>query len=81
MSENNKKTNGWKITAIIFIVLFIVETSIVIWAIDSAYETMDNENECIYNICEDAESYRFDEYYNVCECYTDNELVKSEYMK
>lgn len=47
--------NGWKITAIIFIVLFILETSLVTWAVSSAIKESNFKDKmdayCDYNIC------------------------------
>ncbi len=76
---------GWKITAIIFIVLFILETisvvGLVMWGAAILNEEYEKESECIYNVCSGAETYIYYEYEEVCECYIDHELVKSEYMK
>jgi len=72
--------NGWKVTAIIFIVLFIVETSLFIWAINVGSEMIDNENECAYNICEDYETYFYDDTDKMCYCYKNHELEHQKYM-
>jgi hypothetical protein len=81
MSE--KKTNGWKITAIIFIILFILETVCVLgffkWAWDYSNKDYEKEYTCIYNTCGDAEAYQY--YEGVCECYTNGEIIKSEYIE
>ncbi len=79
------KVNGWKITAIIFIVLFILETisfvGLMMWGAAILNEESEKETECIYNVCSGAEGYIYDDYYEICECYIDGEIVKSEYMK
>ncbi len=79
------KVNGWKVTAIIFIVLFILETisfsGLILWGVALVNKEYEKETECIYNVCSGAEEYIYDEYYEICECYIDGELIKSEYMK
>lgn len=73
--------NGWKITAIIFIILFIAETAFVTWAVIEATENIDKEMQCIVNICDGYESYNFDEYDDICYCFNDNKLEYFEYVK
>ncbi|KKM10463.1 hypothetical protein LCGC14_1721800, partial [marine sediment metagenome] len=43
--------NGWKLTAIIFIVLFILETVFFIGILSIGFSEIDKENQCIYNVC------------------------------
>ena len=72
--------NGWKVTAIIFMTLFILETAFLIWGVSLANESIEKENECVYNICQDYDSYLFDEYENICYCYIGDELIHWEYL-
>ena len=72
--------DGWKVTAIIFIVLFVSLASLIIWATFSVIEDEENESECMFNIC--AERYIYYEDQNLCECYDNNfDLTKQEYLK
>ncbi len=84
MAEEKQRFNGWKLTAIIFIVLFILQIVSLFayfkWAWDSINEDYEKESDCIYNVCSSAETYLYDEYTSVCECYVDGELVNSKYM-
>jgi hypothetical protein len=73
------KQKGWKITAIIFIILFVLETLFLIWAWNLANKSITGENECGYNVCKDYDSYQF--YNSMCYCYLDNELAYQEYIK
>lgn len=73
--------NKWKITAIIFIVLFVVETLVFIWAWNVGVQAVENENECAINICDGYDAYYFDSYEDMCYCYTDNVLLYQEYLK
>jgi len=73
--------NGWKVTAIIFIVLFILESLLIGWAYNYGTESIENETECSYNICDGYDSYYFDDYENVCYCYIDGEIEHQEYIK
>jgi len=76
--------NGWKITAIVFIILFCLVVSFNIlswWAYESETKKI---NECYYDICEQyTEAYYED---GVCKCYEvdllgEYTLAKSKYMK
>ena len=71
---------NWKVIAIVFIVLFTLETGLIIWAFNVGTEMIDNEIECAYNICEDYQSYNYDDYESMCYCFEDNEIVSQEYM-
>ena len=72
--------SGWKTTAIIFIILFILETAFLIWAVNLGYDEIEKENECAINICEDYGSYYYDGYEGICYCYNDGKIEKTEYM-
>ncbi|MFW6233409.1 MAG: hypothetical protein ACOC3Z_01980 [Nanoarchaeota archaeon] len=80
----NKK--AWKITAIIFIILFIVETLILISIFNLGNKAIENENTCVYQICELGEpSSKYDSYYydtteDFCYCYKNNEVAKKKYI-
>ena len=73
--------NKWKITAIIFITLFILETIFLVWAISYGTGILEKETECSINICADYEAFYFDDTENVCYCYLDNEIAHQEYVK
>ncbi len=73
--------DGWKVTAIVFIILLILETLFLIYAYNLGTEDVEKENECIINVCSEYDAYYYDGLTNICECYIDNELVKQEYLK
>jgi len=75
------KINYWKPLAIIFIILFIFETGFLIWLFEEGAEMYEKELECVYNICEDYDSYLYDEYAEVCYCFEDDEIAKTKFMK
>jgi len=58
---------NWKITAVIFMILFILETTYIIWAFWYVGREEQRTYECLYDIC--AENY--DAWYDegVCTCY------------
>jgi len=72
--------NGWKVTAIIFIILFIVETMFVYWAWTLGTDMIEQENTCSKNICSNYESFIYDEYGETCYCYVGDELVYQEFL-
>ena len=61
------KSENWKIIAIIFIVLFLVETSFFIFSIAVAKIENNKIKNCYYEICEDyPEAELIDD---ICYCY------------
>lgn len=60
-------SNSWKVTAIIFIILFLLETLFFGWAIWAAIQDENRMKECYYEVC----SEYVDAYYedNICTCY------------
>ena len=79
--------NGWKVTAIIFIILFILETSLLVWAWNSGSQSIQNENECVYDVCElgnavpNYDTYSYDDYTGMCSCYLNHEVVKTKILE
>ncbi len=74
---------GWKIIAIIFITLFVVENLFLGWGMSLIQDSINKENECAYNVCgEDLiEYYEYFDDEEVCECYDiDMNLIKSKYL-
>lgn len=58
---------GWKIIAIVFICLFLIETSLWIWM---TFDYMNQEKEtyeCYYNLCEDYPDALYER--PLCTCY------------
>ena len=73
--------NKWKIMAIIFIVISVLEFGILCWAWNTGTEMMKDEMECVYNICEEGQSYYYDDLESMCYCYENHEIVKQVYLK
>ncbi len=65
----------WKILAMIFISLFIIETIFVVWVWVIGSKAISQENKCA-SICGTDERYgiySYDVYVNMCYCVTPNE--------
>ena len=79
--------NGWKVTAIIFIILFVLETALLVWMFNLGTNSMQNENECAYDVCElgntypSYETYSYDDYSGICSCYVNHEVAKTKILK
>jgi len=77
--------NHWKTIAIIFIILFILETILFIWLLSVGTSMVNKEAECSINICGeigDAVSYYYDDYEQICSCLdADGETVKQQFIK
>lgn len=75
---------GWKGIAILFIMLFVMETLVFIWISVEGTRMINKENICAYNICGDDPEivyYEYFEYEEVCECYdADMNVIKQEYL-
>jgi len=83
MTEQKQK-NRWKTIAIIFIILFLLETSFWVWAFWYDAKETALTNECYYDICEDYPDAWYDD--KICSCYDYDVIgelivVKQEYMK
>lgn len=67
---------GWKAVAIVFFCLFIIETFGMVWFFDMAYEEIEKEGKCLYDICEEYPQAYYE--LDVCSCYgydENNELI------
>lgn len=73
--------NGWKITAIIFIVLFIAETLLFAWIINLGIKDMNRKSECNVNVCNGYDAFIYDSLSQVCYCYKNNEIAYQEFIK
>lgn len=69
--------NGWKVTAIIFILLFVVETLFLCYAFNLGTSVENNRVKCSNDICFNlkASSFTFDEYSNTCICRDENNKI------
>ncbi len=75
---------NWKVVAIIFLALFLVENFYLGWALWSVGVEDDKINECYYDICSDYPDAEYLE--DVCFCYDYDVLgelrvVETEYMR
>ncbi len=73
---------GWKIIAIIFIFLFIIENLLIGWGVIVIYEDEEKENQCYYEVCKDYPEATFDSRKSLCTCYDYDNLgnyVEAEY--
>ncbi len=78
----NKKgdTNIWMIIAIIFIILFVIETIAFIWLMSIGTGIISKEKKCSINICEGYDSFYYDDLEGICYCYTGREVTSQEYI-
>jgi hypothetical protein len=74
---------GWKVLAIVFIILFLIETAGIAMVIQYGITSLNNEAECSVNICENHNytSYQFDDTTNTCYCFDNGEMVYKEFIK
>ena len=72
--------NKWKIVAIIFISLFILENLLFVWLLNVGTKLVEEENECAINTCADYDSYFYDDD-GTCYCYRGDELAYQKYLR
>lgn len=78
------KLETWRIIAIIFIILFVLETSLFVYGWITIVEEEKQTYDCYYNFC--SENYYADYLDGVCTCYDldlmgDYFVAKTKYMK
>ena len=71
--------NGWKVTAIIFIIISIVELVLFVGLIKLGINIIEKETECQVNVCAGYDAFYYDG--DICYCYEDNEITKEEYIR
>lgn len=59
---------GWKILALIFIMLFIIETVLVVWVFSIGIKVIENENKCAAECYIETGFYSYDSTDNSCFC-------------
>ena len=72
MNEN------WKAIAIIFIILFTLETITVALFINQGLKSLVIDEKCAYEICYDYDSYLVEG--NTCYCFMSGEVAKKKYI-
>ena len=80
--EDNKVNRIWRTMAIIFIILFLICISVIVWAYNTGTHDIENEKKCLIDICgEDIyTSYYYDSYEKVCTCYDEGGLALTKYL-
>lgn len=76
--------NWWKITAIIFMIICIIETGLICWSISLYNQSVEKEETCAYDICDVGntyENYYFDSMENICYCYLNDEVALTKRIK
>jgi hypothetical protein len=72
---------GWKVVAIIFVILFIVETLGICYMYNIGVKAINKESECATNICYNNGYNSYTLEGDVCGCWLDGELKYKEIMK
>jgi hypothetical protein len=75
--------NKWKVVAIIFIILFTLETSLLYYAYNVGVETTQGRFKCSQEVCANinADAFTYDDNTALCSCYSDNQIIKQVVMK
>lgn len=72
---------NWKTIAIVFIIMFIVETAFIVGLMFLGFSQMDREAECSNVICANkgANSYTYE--HPVCTCFRNLEVIHTESLR
>jgi uncharacterized protein YpmS len=62
-------SNGWKIFAIILLVILILENAFIIYAFYVSFQENERKLECYYDVCEDYADAYYDVSTKLCGCY------------
>jgi len=75
--------NGWKLTAIISIILLVLSWGLFISATMIGADVLEREDKCSSEICRDAnyDSYYYDSLTKLCYCYLDGEVKMTQKME
>jgi hypothetical protein len=75
--EKEREPNKWKTIAIIFIVLFVLETLAIGYVYKIGADATAHEEQCANEICYvlKADTYFYDPYEGICQCFTNEEVV------
>ncbi|MBU0760324.1 MAG: hypothetical protein KJ600_05110 [Nanoarchaeota archaeon] len=83
----SKKGVNWKTIAIIFIILFVLETSFFIWAYSLGSKELIRQEQaqlrkerCSIVVCEGYDAFLYDDELRVCDCYLNKEVAHTEFM-
>ena len=74
------KPETWKVLAWIFIILFILENLFVGYGMILVNHDTANENECIYNVCDNSSAYYYDTTSSMCYCYDNGEIASQKFL-
>ncbi len=78
--EDNKVSKAWKTVAIIFIILFVLETAMIIYGSAIVSKEDSAKTQCSMNICSGYEAFYFDPSPSTCDCYVDSEVKLEKYI-
>ena len=73
--------NKWKVLAIIFICLFIMETAVIGWGYYQVAEEQEKTMDCYYTHCSDYVDAYYDIYTEVCSCFDYDNLGELRIFK
>ena len=74
---------SWKTLAIVFMILFVLETSLIIFVYNLGTKQIDNRTKCSNEVCFNAKASAFvyDDSTSTCSCYEGDNIIKQEILK
>ena len=71
---------GWKVTAIIFIIMSLLLFSFIAWAYSYGTSVERAKGYCAVNVCGEYDSFYYDSADGLCYCFTAGEVAYKEYI-
>jgi len=79
MSEQ-EVDGAWRTAAIVFGILFLLQTTVIIYVMVEGEKMIGLENQCQVNVCREYDAYYYGSSDKMCYCYQNNEIVLNKYM-
>ena len=73
--------NGWKVTAIILIVIVLLETSFIVYAYNIGTKEIDGRLKCSNVICYNMGSESFTYEQGICNCWKGDKIIYKEIIR
>ena len=73
-------SGAWRTAAIVFIILFLLQTFVIVYVMVEGEKILETEKQCQLNVCREYSAYYYASSDKMCYCYTDNQIVLNQYM-
>lgn len=79
MTPTNQTKSTWKVTAIIFIVLFVLSWAFFLYVTKIGIDELNKEEQCRADVCIGYDGFYYAN--GICYCYNGHEIAKTKRME